>query len=545
MQRAGMIVAPQPPAVEVGAQVLQQGGNAFDAALACAFVQFLVDPHSCGVGGYLLMTYHPAGAVQPHTTLDAPALAGSRVSPTMWEDRVLGQNPGGWGFFLKDKVNDDGYQSICLPGIMRGFEAIHSRYCTRPWPELIAPAIAMAHEGFQVGAHLASRWKDKPQYYEGSSLFQKLHVSPDARKIYLKPDGTPYDAGETLRNPDYGCTLARLAHAGAEDFYTGELGRTVSQDLAGRGSYVTADDLKTYRLREEAPVVSTYRGHTIVGSAAPHGGPTLAAILKILEGYDLARLEHNSPAYIYLVSMAMKAGFADRNQYLGDPTFVETPVEWMTSTERAAQWRGVIDAGQPIEPLRVQPGSPDTTQVTVVDQWGNAVSLTHSLGSSSGVITPGLGFMYNNSMINFHPYAGHPNSIAPGKGRTTGMTPTLVYKGNDLVLVLGAPGATRIITSVLQVILNRLDFGMSMTDAVLSARFDCQGAEIQCQSRIPEYVCAEVRKKHPIVRIAKSHGGMALVHAIAIDETTGALTGAADAGADGMALAVRSPSRSA
>jgi gamma-glutamyltranspeptidase/glutathione hydrolase len=236
--------------------------------------------------------------------------------------------------------------------------------------------------------------------------------------------------------------------------------------------------------------------------------------------------------------MAMKAAFADRNRYLGDPRFVDVPLDWMTGKERAAEWRREIDAHRPITVTRAQPGPPDTTQVTVVDGAGHCVSLTHSLGSSSGVISPGLGFMYNNSMVNFHPYAGHPNSIAPRKGRTTGMTPTIVLRDGKPVLVLGAPGATRIITSVLQVILNRLDFRMSITDAVLAPRLDCQGDVISCQARIPEYVCAEVRRQHPIVRLPQSHGGMALVHAISIGEQTGQLTGAADSGADGMALLV-------
>jgi gamma-glutamyltranspeptidase/glutathione hydrolase len=210
----------------------------------------------------------------------------------------------------------------------------------------------------------------------------------------------------------------------------------------------------------------------------------------------------------------------------------------MLSDERAAHWRRVIDAGRPIDTTRIQPGSPNTTQVTVVDHAGNCVSLTHSLGSSSGVITPGLGFMYNNSMVNFHPYAGHPNSIAPRKGRTTGMTPTIVLDGSQPVLVLGAPGATRISTAVLQVILNRFDFAMSAMEAVMAPRFDCQGETIFCQSRIPEYICSEVRKKHPIRRIPEAHGGMALVHAITLQPETGALYGAADTGADGMAILI-------
>lgn len=533
-----MIVAPQPQAVEEGARVLEQGGNAFDAALTCAAMQFVLDPHSCGLGGYLLLNCLPASTHAHPQVIDAPALAGSRVTPGMWESIVLGPNPSGWGFFLKGKVNEDGYQSICIPGIVRGLEAIHQRFCTLSWRELFTPAIRCAEEGFVVGATLASRWKDSPQYYEGSSAFQKLHASPDARRIYLKGDGRPYDKGERLHNPDYARALTRLAEAGAEDFYTGQLARVMSDDLESNGALVTATDLRHYQLPAAEPIVSTYRGYTIVSPPAPHGGPTLAAMLKILEGYELSRLEHNSPEYIALVAMAMKGAFADRNRLLGDPRFVTTPVDWMISEDRAAEWRRVIDSAEPIVAPRTQAGPPSTTQVTVVDRFGNCVSLTHSLGSSSGTITPGLGFMYNNSMVNFHPYAGHPNSIAAGKGRTTGMTPTIVLKAGRPVLIVGAPGATRIITAVLQTILNRLDFDMSITEAVLAPRFDCQGDVISCQARIPESVCTHVRERHPIVRTPDSHGGFALVQAIAVDHATQRLTGASDSGADGMALRV-------
>jgi gamma-glutamyltranspeptidase/glutathione hydrolase len=236
--------------------------------------------------------------------------------------------------------------------------------------------------------------------------------------------------------------------------------------------------------------------------------------------------------------MTMKAAFADRHRYLGDPAFVDVPLPWMMSKERAAEWRERIDAREAIVVPLVPSEPPDTTHVSVVDRWGNCVALTHSLGASSGVITPGLGFMYNNSMINFCPIPGHANSIAPRKGRTTGMTPTIVYRDGRPVLIIGAPGATRIITSVLQVILNVLDFGMSVSDAVLAPRFHCQGDTIVCQARIPEFVCAEVRQKHAIETLPQSHGGLALVHAIAIDVPSGRLTGAADAGAGGMALEV-------
>ena len=534
----GMIVAPQPRAVEDGSKVLAQGGNAFDAALACAFTQGVIDPHSCGVGGYLLLTCQPADSTERQPILDAPALAGSRVRPEMWEDIVIGPNPGGWGFFLKNRVNEDGYLSICTPGAVRGFEAIHSRWCTKSWADLIAPAIELAAEGWRVGAHQAGRWKEKALYYEGAPLSEKLRVTPEAERIYLKPDGSTYEAGEKIRNPGYARTLERLSKHGAEDFYSGDLAVEITSDLAANGSFVTSEDYAEYEIREEPPVVIHYRDYVVQTTQPPHGGPTLASILNILEGYDLARLGHNSPEYIHLVSMAMKAAFADRNPNLADPRFVDVPLDWMISKERASEWRAIIDSGKPLSAPVVPTGAPDTTHVSVVDRWGNCVSLTHSLGSSSGVIPPGLGFMHNNSMLNFYPYAGHPNSIAPRKGRTTGMTPTIVSKNDQPVLVIGAPGATRIITAVVSVILNRIDFGMSITDAVLAPRFDCQGDMIYCQARIPDYVCAEVRKKHNMVRLPQSHGGLALVHAVAVDEEGGKLTGAADAGAEGMALRV-------
>ena len=411
------------------------------------------------------------------------------------------------------------------------------RWGTISWRQAIAPAAHTAQEGFVVDAHLAAGWKGKAPYPEACSALDRIQSNAEASRIYLR-NGAPYEPGEVLRNPDYARTLHHLAEHGADDFYHGQLAQRLSADLAANGSFVTAEDLANYRIRDPQPVVGTYRGYTVVTSPPPHGGPTLLALLNILEGYDLAALGHNSPEYIYLVSMAMKAAFADRNASLGDPEYVEMPLQDMLSQERANEWRERIDAGIEIAVSFVPPDPPDTTHVSVVDQAGNCVALTHSLGSSSGVITPGLGFMYNDSMVNFHPWSGHPNSIAPLKSRTTGMTPTIVYADGRPLLVVGAPGATRIITSIAQVILNHLDFGMSISDAVLAPRFDCQGDLIKCQARIPEYVCAQVRAKHPIRRLPQSHGGLALVHAIAIDPRTGELTGGADAGSGGMPLKV-------
>ncbi len=532
-----MISAPQPLAVETGARMLSDGGNAFDAAIACAAIQWLVDPHSCGAGGYMVMTSWSAETGEANPVIDAPAIAGSRVTADMWQDIVIRANPEGWGYFLQGKVNEDGYQSVCVPGIGRGLKLVQEQWCTRNWADLLAPAIHTAEQGWTVGAMQAGRWKEPPSFYEGSSGRQKLDVTPAAARIYLKPDGSTYEMNETLTNADYAATLRRIAEAGPEDLHTGELAATMAADLAANESWVTADDLAKYQPRSEPAVTTDYKGYSIITNQPPHGGPTLAAILNILGDDDLAGLGHNSPQYILKLSMAMKAAFADRNRHLADGSFEDIPLDWMTSRERAAEWRDTIARGEPIDVGRQQQDS-GTTHVSVVDHAGNCVSLTHSLGTSSGAITEGLGFMYNNSMVNFDPFPGNPNSIAAAKGRTTGMTPTIVLKDGRPVLVLGAPGATRIITSVLQVILNHLEFGMSISDAVHAARFDCQGDLIKCQARIPEYTCEIVRQSHPIVRIPRSHGGLALVHAVAIDPETGSLTGAADSGADGMALLV-------
>jgi gamma-glutamyltranspeptidase/glutathione hydrolase len=538
---AGMIVAPEPLAAEEGAKVLMKGGNAIDAAVTCAFVEGVVNPQNAGIGGYLVALIRPSAPAtdreQP-IVVDAPALAGSRVTPDMWQDLIIRPSPEGWGYFVKGKVNDQGYQSVCTPGFVKGIADILARWGTISWAEAIEPAVRLAEEGFMVDEALANGWRRKAAYPEANHFIDYVRGNAEARRIYLKSDGTPYDMGERLCNPDLARTLRHLAKAGPADFYVGELARRTSRDLQANGSFVTAIDLAEYQLRDTEPVVGAYHGYTIVTSPSPHGGPTLLEILNILEGYDLAGMEHNSPDYIYLVGMAMKAAAADRNHHLGDPEFVDVPLAWLTSKERAGEWREHITAGKTITMGQQPASAPGTTHVSVVDKHGNCVALTHSLGMSSGVITPGLGFMYNNSMTNFQVLPGYANSIAPRKGRTTGMTPTIVYKDSRPLLVIGAPGGVRIITSVAQVILNVLDFGMSVNEAVLAPRIDCQGDVMYCQMRIPEYVCAQVRAKHPIERIAYSHGGMGRVQAIIIDPVTGRLRGAADTGCGGMALAV-------
>ena len=532
-----MIVAPQPVAVEEGAKVLMRGGNAIDAAVTCAFIQAIVDPQMCGIGGYGLATVMLAG--NPNLiTYDAQALAGEKTSGAMWVDKIIGLSPDGWGYFLKDFANDAGYASICTPGWVRLMSHLLATHGSITWAEAIAPAIEIATSGFVVNDKLARDWRKPAPYPQALGLADYVRRNPEASRIYLRPNGEMPDVGDVVRNPDYANTLQKLVARGAEDFYTGELASVMARDLAAHGAYVTQADLAQYKLVARAPDAISYRDNIVNTATAPHGGTTVLAILKILEGWDLRAMGHNSAEYIYKVAMAMKAAFFDRNKYMADPGFVAVPTAWMIGNKRAAEWRKHIDTGMPIEAMPVPTGQPNTTQVTIVDKLGNCIALTHSLGNSSGVITPGLGFIYNNSMINFDPLPGGANSIAPGKGRTTGMAPTIVTKGGKPVLVLGAPGASRIITSILQVIVNVLDFGMSASDAVLAPRFDCQINMIRCQRRIPSYVLDEVRTRHPAVHLPYSHGEMGRVHAICIDPSSATLSGGAEVGGDGMALEV-------
>lgn len=530
---SAVISGPEPIAVEAGARVLRAGGNAVDAAVTCAFVQGIVNPQMCGIGGYALALIQKPG--EAATLLDAPALAGSLATADMWVNKFIRLSPDGWGYFLEGKVNDKGYTSICTPGTVTALDTILRRHGTISWEAAIAPAIETAERGFMVDSLLGSRWKTRTKYPEAVSMLEYVTSNPEASRIYLR-DGMPYDEGDIIKNPDYAKTLRHLAKHGADDFYHGELASIMAKDLAANGSYVTAADLSEYHVADEQAVTGTYRGYDITTSQAPHGGPTVVEILNILEGYNLQALGHNSAEYIYLVAMAMKAAFTDRNAHLGDPRAGAVPVRWMTSKERAKEWQAHINAGKPITVGDTPTTPPDTTHISVIDNNGMCVALTHSLGMSSGVITPGLGFMYNNSMVNFHPFPGHRNSIAPRVGRTTGMSPTIISKDGKPILVLGAPGASRIITAVLQVIVNFIDFGMSISDAIAAPRIDCQGNNIVCHGRIPEYICEVVRQRHPISRLPQSYGAMAFVQAVSMRD--GVMQGGTDPGCSGVALHV-------
>lgn len=533
----GLVVCPQPRAADVGAEILSAGGNAFDAAIATAFAQMIADPFMCGVGGMGSFQYYVA-ATGENGMIDFHATSGAKVTPDMWQADMKGRTEVSGYTLFDDYRSELGYTSIMTPGTVAGFGEAHRRLASLPWADLLQPAIRMARDGFEMTPHVRDFWSRSfmPGIPDGMTRITKTGA---CRDIYVHPENRLYDVGEVLKNPDYGDTLEAIATDGPGGFYTGSFSERIANDLKANGSYVTADDLANFKPNCYAPVKGSYRGFGISSNPPPGSGVTLIQMLQILEHFDLGSLDHGSAAHLDLVARAMAAAHRDRNAFLADPNFTDVPVEMMLSKERAADWAEKIKQGEFLGDGKESPPS-CTTHISVYDEAGNAVSCTHTLGTGSGVVTPGLGFVYNNSMKLFDPIPGNSNSIAPGKARTTGMVPTMVFRedGSPFIIV-GAPGGSVIISAVLQSILNVIDFGMSPVEAVTVPRIHCEGAAIHAEARLQDSEMRVLRDMgHEVKRNAISFDPvMSRGHVITIAED-GSWNGGADPrGGGGVAYA--------
>lgn len=486
----GVVVCPQPRAADVGAEVLQRGGNAFDAAVATAFAQMVNDPFMCGIGGMGTLHYYRADAGHSGM-IDFYNRAGARVRPDMWEKDCKGRTPiSGYSLF-DDYRSEIGYTSIMTPCTPAGLGLFHEQHGTLPWSDLIAPAIAQAEDGIVVTPHAASVWTRywQPGIPDGMTRIRK---TAECARVYLHPEGRFYEVGEVMRLPDYARTLDRLARGGWREFHHGSLGDEVARDLETNGSYVTRADIAAYQPDQGPPLEGSYRGYVVRSNPPPGSGATIIQMLQILEHFDLNQFNHSSERHIDLVARAMAAAHVDRNAYLGDPRFADVPTDMLISKARAMYWANRIENGDFWGNEELSPPS-CTTHLCAMDDQGNAVSLTHTLGTASGVVTPGLGFNYNNSMKLFDPVPGRRNSMAPGKARTTGMVPTMLLKDGKPVLVAGAPGGSVIISATLQGILNIVDFGMSPVEAVTVPRIHCEGRGIHAEATIQRSVIEKLR----------------------------------------------------
>lgn len=538
-RRQAMVVTAQPEATEVGADILRAGGNAVDAAIAVAFTQGVVDPLMAGISGFGSMgLFLPGQRLHEYIDFHSPAPAATR--PDMWESLIESEARDGYGFVLRGRVNDLGYQSICVPASLRAYHDAHSRHGSLPWSEILQPAIEWARRGWRVRPHVHYFWSDQGQMGRVGSA-ERIAFSRSGRSLYCDPTGAPRRVGELVRNPDLANTLALIARDGADVFYRGEIADRIVEDMKANGGLLSREDLAGYRSRSVPPLWGEYRGLRVSSNQPPGGGVMLIEMLNILQRFDLAALGHNSTDYIRVVSEAMKQATVDKDRHVGDPAFVDVPLDRLLSSAHADETAARIRAGEKIRVPRVNSGRPssDTTQVCVIDGDGNCVTMTHSLGMPSGVITDGLGFLYNGCMAVFDPRPGRAGSLAPGKARFSSVCPSLFLRDAQPALLIGAPGATQIAMGVLQACLNVIDFGMTMTEAVSAARFSATSDAIDLSNRISFRTERELQAQgYQTVREAFTFG-FAAVHGIRIDGDR--LDGGADPGHDGSAIGLSLP----
>ena len=541
-QSGAMISAAQPEAAEAGARVLKAGGNAVDAAMAAALVQGVVDPQMCGIAGFgSCQIFMPDRGV--HTCIDFHGKTPLAATPEMWANRIVGETRDGFGFILEENVNDLGYQSITTPGsLLAYFEACRD-FGTWEWADICGPAIAAADKGFVVRPHVDFWWRHGA-IHGRVAVDKRLGYSNTGRQVYFHSDGRMKGLGDHVANPDLARTLRRIAKDGAEIFYSGEIADQMDADMAAHDGLMRKADLEAYRTTRQDPIWTDYRGLKVASNHPPGGGVQLLEMLNILEGFDLSALGHNSTEYIRVVVEAMKQATIDKDAHVGDPDFVDVPLDRLLSKEYAAGAQARIARREPAHVPRYEAGGfeepKDTTHVVARDAKGGIVTMTHSLGMPSGVITDGLGFMYNGCMAVFDPRPGRAGSVAPGKSRFSSLCPTIVFDGDEARIALGAPGGTQIAMGVLQTLLNMIDFDMSPTEAVSAPRFSATSDVIDIANRIPDYAVDPLRTEGYEVQRTALTFAFAAPHVV--ERTAdGVLRGGADPSHDGVALPVEQP----
>jgi gamma-glutamyltranspeptidase/glutathione hydrolase len=523
----GMVVCAEPPAAEAGAEILRRGGNAMDAAVAASFAQGVTNPMLCGIGGKGVMTAYRAQTGEM-TNIRFWGVAGSKAHPDIFAADYLGQEGAVTRYRVRGDRNEMGYESIMVPGYVLGVYEGWRRFGSRrlDWGDLLEPAIRLARDGFEVYPYLYRFWGPSAVSDRLQAL-TRLRVTAASAAIYTR-NGRTYEVGERLVQADYARTLARIAVEGPDAFYQGEIAEIIAADMEANGGLFTLQDLQDHQVLISEPVMGTYRGYQVLSDRPPGCGLLLLELLNIVEGWDLKAMGWNSPEYLDRISRAMQLAFADRARYMADPRFVEVPVGRLTSKEYAAELRRKIDTGQDLGEPGWQPvGGMGTTHLSVLDGQGNAVATTHTLGISSGVVTPGLGFLYNDDMQAFDPVPGHNNSIAPGKMPVNGGAPTILLKEGKVAMVIGSPAGARKLTAELQAIVNVIDFGMGMQEAVSVDRIHSEDEKrvIIIEPSFPEDVAAVLEKMGNTVRRERY---TARLSAIWCDPITGRVQGGAD-----------------
>lgn len=520
-----MVVTEQHLASEVGLEVLRAGGNAIDAAVAVGYALAVVNPCCGNLGGGGFMTIHLANG--KNTFLNFREKAPQAARADLFLDAQGNVIPG---------LSTKSYLAVGVPGTVLGLERALAEYGTMPRQRLIAPAIRLAEQGFVLQAGDVQLLKRvEPQTAE-----------PNVAAIFLKEGKTPYAVGDRLIQSDLARSLTLISQQGPAAFYKGPIAAEVARASAANHGILTEADFADYTVTETSPVSCTYRGYTVVTSPPPGGGTVLCEMLNVLEGYPLKQLGFRSAASVQPMLETMLRAYVDRNTYLGDPDFVQIPLQRLLSKSYAAQVRSQLSTDRATPPCRVYvclTGSEGnhTTHYSVIDRWGNAVSVTYTINSlfGSGKIAGNTGFLLNNEMDDFTSKPGVPNlfglvqgranAIAPGKRPLSSMSPTILLKDGKVTLVTGSPGGSRIITIVLETIINAMDYGQSIETAVNTPRFHYQGLpntiNLEADALPPETI-EQLRQKGYQFDAQPSSWGAA--ESIAVEARSGVLKGAVD-----------------
>ncbi len=468
----GMVVTAQHLATRVGVQVLKDGGNAVDAAVAVGYALAVVYPAAGNLGGGGFMTVQLADGRK--TFLDFREKAPLAATANMYLDKE--------GNVVKG-LSTRGHLAVGVPGSVSGLELAREKYGTMKRATLLAPAIALADKGFAL---------DQGDIDMLRTATEDFRKDPASAAIFLKKDGAPFEVGDTLVQKDLARTLKAISEQGTAGFYKGRVAAALVKSSQQGGGIITQADLDQYGTREMAPVECDYRGYRVVSAPPPSsGGVIICEMLNILEGYPLKDWGFRSAQAVHHQIEAMRHAYVDRNSYLGDPDFVKNPIARLTDKAYAAQIRAVIAPDKAGVSQAIKPGvapheGSNTTHYSIADRWGNAVSVTYTLNDWFGakVTAAETGVLLNNEMDDFTVKIGVPNiyglvqgeanAIAPGKRPLSSMSPTIVSKDGQPVMVVGTPGGSRIITAVLHTILNVVDYGMNVQEAVDAPRFHQQ-----------------------------------------------------------------------
>jgi gamma-glutamyltranspeptidase/glutathione hydrolase len=526
----GMVASSSALASEVGVDTLKKGGNAVDAAIATAFALAVTLPSAGNIGGGGFLVYH--GADGEATAFDFREKAPLAATADMYLD-----DEGN----VRDNSNHQGILAVGVPGTVAGLELAHGRHGRLEWSELVSPAVRLAREGIPITWKLHEDFKEKKASWE---------QYPGSARVFLKAGGALYQPGDLWVQKDLAATLQRIQRDGKAGFYAGRTAALLADFMAANGGLITREDLDAYEAVEREPIRGTYRGFEIVSMPPPSsGGVGLIEMLNILEGFDLAAAGHNSALYLHLLTESMRRSYADRAEYLGDPDFNEDmPIERLTSKEHADELRASIDMdkaseGDP-ELFAARYESDQTTHLSVVDSDGNMVSLTYTLeqGYGSKIVVEGAGFLLNNEMGDFNAQPGltdvngrigtEPNRIRPQQRMLSSMTPTIVAREGVPIFATGTPGGKTIINTTMQTILNVIDHGMSIAEAIEAPRIHHQWLPdrtlMERRGFSPDTIALYEELGHPI-RLTDSIGSaMGVYH----DRAAGVYLGAADSRAD-------------